>query len=277
MVVQGLIKKAIRHARMKISMFVYPRRRLRIRHAATERFDLLVPVNEDVGRQIYVCGEYETQDALVFVKAVKPGDVCVDVGANVGYYSMLLTRLASAGAVHAFEPIPLNYHLLRASQEINGVHNLFVNRAALSDSKGTICFDVADDRAYSSIRLGNKRSAGNSIEVAARTLDDYILEKAIQRIDVIKVDIEGGEMGFLRGAEKLLMDRSARPYLIMLELYDPFLENFDTSVDEVMGYLERIGYSAHVSAESGNLVPFERHMKNVRCNIFFRDDSRRHA
>jgi FkbM family methyltransferase len=135
-----------------------------------------------------------------------PSKSCVfDVGANVGYYSVLAAALASSGEVHAFEPWPPAFRWLSRNAALNGFPNLHLNQVALSDADGWERLFLPADRAWSNASLlGGFTEQRDSLPVQAMRFDTYCQRHGIRRVDLIKLDVEGGEMKVLEGLGALL-------------------------------------------------------------------------
>jgi FkbM family methyltransferase len=128
-----------------------------------------------------------------------PGMVCWDIGANVGYYTILFAELAGQdGKVFAFEPFPRNVELLRRHVEINGYRNVRVLPCALGDRDGEAKFDPGPDRS-----MGHLSDEGE-LRVACWRADTLLATGQIQAPDVIKIDVEGAEAKVLLGARLAL-------------------------------------------------------------------------
>jgi FkbM family methyltransferase len=135
-----------------------------------------------------------------------PSRTCVvDVGANVGYYSVLAAATATGAEVHAFEPWPPAFRWLARNAALNGFPNLHLNQAALSDVDGEARLYLPADRAWSNASLlGGFVEQRGSLTVPAVRLDTYCRRKGIPRVDLIKLDVEGGELKVLEGLGDLL-------------------------------------------------------------------------
>lgn len=163
-----------------------------------------------VGSGTHGCwiGTYERHLQGRFVNVVKPGNVVYDLGANVGFYTLLASRrVGPRGRVLAFEPFPRNVTFLRRHLELNGVTNVELHPEAVSDADGTARFEEAGGPSMG--RLG----AGGGIVVTTVRLDSLLARGDTPLPDVIKVDIEGAETQALEGARRLL--GAARPVIFL--------------------------------------------------------------
>jgi FkbM family methyltransferase len=142
-------------------------------------------------------GDYESEKAELFARHVKRGGIVYDVGANVGFYTLIAAReLGPTGRVMAFEPSPRNLGFLRQNLSLNCITNVKVLDFAVSDAEGeTRFFEGSDPRV-------SKLTAIGDITVRTTTLDRLTGELPIP--DLIEMDIEGAEYLALRGAEHML-------------------------------------------------------------------------
>jgi len=154
--------------------------------------------------QFYVMSRgWEGLTTEMFKKVVKEGDTVVDLGANLGYYTLLAARLVGKkGKVYAFEPEPTNYALLLKNIELNGYNNIVPMQEVVSNISGTVNFflDEKDTGAHTMYRPEPK---AKSIEVPSVTLDEFFRDQE-PRINVIKMDIEGAEIAAVQGMERII-------------------------------------------------------------------------
>ncbi len=154
----------------------------------------------------YWLGTYERDKQQWLQRVLRPGDCFFDIGANVGYYSLLASRLVGhAGRVIAFEPLPRNLTFLKRHLRMNGVRNTKLWEVAVSDVDGTMNFA---EGANPSI---GKLAENGSLQVRTVALDSLWREGLLPTPRVIKIDVEGAEAAVLRGAAQLLSD--ARPVI----------------------------------------------------------------
>lgn len=167
---------------------------------------------------------------------IAPGMTVLDIGANIGIYTEFLAELVgTSGRVVAFEPEQRNLERLRVAtrkyKQVEVVH------AAVSDHSGTLTLYVADDLNvdHRSYAPGETR---RSVEVAAIALDDFVAER--DRVDVIKMDIQGAELSALRGARHLLA--SDRAPVILLEYWPYGLRGAGENPQALLAELASFGY-----------------------------------
>lgn len=260
------IERAIQALRYRASKIVVPDGQVRIVQTRTQGFDLLVRANEDVGRWIHFGRAFEVAETVFLRRIVGPEAVCIDVGANVGYFTLLMANAAPRGMVHAFEPLPLNAALVAASAALNKCRNIRVNAAAVGETPGEIEFVEAVDSAYSSIFDTGRKAVGSRFKVPVVTLDTYLTEHGVGPVDIMKVDVEGAEAMVLGGAARLFGDRARRPTTLMIELCQENLTPFGATVAGIAETLTGYGYSASVLDREGGLIPYapaSQHQYNI--------------
>jgi len=186
-------------------------------------FKMLVSTsNQLVDECIWWFGQWEPQITAVFERQLRQGDVCIDVGANIGYYSLLASRLVGkAGRVFAFEPGAAAAHILRLNVGLNRAHNVEVYRDAVSDSAGTM--ELHEHRS-GQLGLIGPFEEGMVFSVPAVTLDEAVVVDP-SRCRLLKVDVQGGELGVLHGANDLL--KRAERICVVCEISHDGPEIFD--------------------------------------------------
>ena len=144
-------------------------------------------------------GSYELRKQRKVIELVRPGMVCWDVGANVGFYTLLFAELVGpSGKVLAFEPLPRNVDLLRRHVEMNGYRNVRIFPRALADFDGEAGFDPGPSPSMGRI------TTGGPLRVPCACADTLLATGEVEAPDVIKIDVEGGEAAVLRGARRIM-------------------------------------------------------------------------
>ena len=205
-------------------------------------FTMMLQGDNYLEEKIIKTGSWEPATTEVFRYLVKPGMTVVDIGANIGYFSLLSASLVgSTGQVHAFEPYPGYQERLKQSLSVNDLPQVRLIPFALSDKveshdlyKGLASARMHkwthEDPAFNKVR--------DVVKVSCLPLDEYA-KRYLSRIDIIKIDVDGYEMNVLRGAQESL--RKYKPILIA-ELFEEALLDAGSSVREILDFLEEMGY-----------------------------------
>lgn len=190
-----------------------------------------------IGRLVQAYGEYFEGEVDIFRSVLRPGDVALDIGANIGVHTLALARLVGrSGFVLAFEPQRLVFQTLCANVALNSLDNVHCVNAAVSDSIGTLnLFDANPDvpNNFGGVELAILAGTTGAPRVSQLTLDDY-LEVASLRL--MKIDVEGMESAVVRGARRALA--RFKPVL--------YVENDRVDASpELLALLMELGYQAY--------------------------------
>ncbi|HAF03380.1 MAG TPA: FkbM family methyltransferase [Blastocatellia bacterium] len=174
------------------------------------------------------------------------GSVVVDAGANIGIYSQFFSKCVEpGGAVHSFEPSPENFaHLREALSDFPYVH---LNQLAVSDKTGESLLYVSDELNVDHRAYPPADGSRDTIVIRAVALDDYFAPG--ERVDLIKMDIQGYELHALRGSERVI--RENRRIKLLLELWPYGLRQAGVDWKDVVQMLERHGMSIQQFGRSG--------------------------
>ncbi len=175
-----------------------------------------------------------------FLHYLKPGQVIVDVGANIGYYTLLSAeKVGPSGHVYAFEAHPKSYKYLNKNISLNGYKNVVSVQTALGDKLGKIKFSNQSKDDMNSV------SVDGGIEVPLDLLDNHLI--SVKKIDLLKVDVEGYEKFVLLGARGTLDVTDT----VFFEAWDDHFSKYDYSLQDVFSILEPYGFSYFVNSKSG--------------------------
>jgi len=174
---------------------------------------------------------------------VKPGDWVVDIGANVGTYTVRLSKLVGAqGRVIAFEPVPETFALLTSNVKLARCCNVTLINAAVSDAFKSVIIDIPTSTSglinLQESRITSSASTPNSRQVLAFPLNAFIFQR---KVNLVKIDAEGHERTCLEGMLNLL--QRDHPTLIV-----------ETATSEIIGFLSAIGYAHEKLHDSPNTV-----------------------
>jgi FkbM family methyltransferase len=205
----------------------------------------------------YVDARYEPNEMYAMSKLIGPGMCVVDVGANAGVFTLIAAKLVGAsGTVHAFEPSPRDRERLVANVRTNELSNVHVHASALGRAAGKAVLAVAGAGHPGHNTIGGFAYSADadsySLEVEVSTLDDFVKEQKLARLDLLKIDVEGSETAVLQGARDSV--RRFRP-VIVAEAYDPSLRQLGTSAPELLQLLRSYDYEIRVFGPSGTAEP----------------------
>ncbi len=199
---------------------------------------------------------YEKKEQLFVGIFLKPGMTVIDIGAHHGFYALLATKkVGPSGTVIAFEPSPRERKRLLFHLKVNRCTNVKVEPFALAADDGESKFFIVEgrDTGCNSLRPPVVQDPVRSVKVQTMTLDHYLSNEAIHRVDFIKLDAEGSELDILRGAESLL-NRPKRP-VILFESSDTRTRPWNYKAKEIGEILLRYHYELFALDPDGRLVP----------------------
>lgn len=210
--------------------------------------------------------EYEPKETEMIKENLKEGDYFFDIGANIGYYSVLASKIVGkTGKVFAFEPDPENFNKLSENIKLNGCENVILENKAVADHSGKLNF--ISER----FRKGESRiSADGKTKVETITLDNYVKNL---KIDCIKMDIEGAEILALKGALKSLKRRGIK---LFVEYNPQSLKKFTKDSLELIDIIEKNGFKiiSIIDESRKETLPYSRTnleslMRRVTfCNLY---------
>jgi FkbM family methyltransferase len=186
---------------------------------------------------------------------LQPGMIFFDVGAYRGIFSLLAAKkLSSQGRVVAFEPSPRERRHFGMHIRMNGLKNIRVEPCAVSSASGTLEFFTVTSghMTMNSLRRPPTECAVRKVTVDAISLDRYLAEHKIARIDVMKIDVEGGEMEAFRGASELL--NAIRPILIC-EVLDWVTKSWGYPARDIVRLLQEHDYEWFDFRDDGTIFP----------------------
>jgi FkbM family methyltransferase len=194
---------------------------------------LAVDTRDTVGRVLAVAGEWEPHVTRAFLRSLRPGDVCLDVGAHVGYYTLLASKAVGRhGHVYAFEPAPGVYRVLSRNLERSGVANVTALNVAAGASEGSAVLyegpGGGSGNSSLSPRLLETPHMGRAeqytpVEVEVRPVDALVPPDMFSRVRMIKVDVEGYEVEAICGLEDILAEGA--PVSLIVELSPEWSED----------------------------------------------------
>jgi FkbM family methyltransferase len=209
-----------------------------------------------------LCGKpYEPQELDLLCKCLRPGGRFLDIGANIGYFTVLAAKhVGSDGKVIAFEPEPRNFKILEKNIELNKLQNVLIENYAAFDQKRTLTlylsnYNFGDHRIFDSDddSMENKGRRKERVDVQGVCLDEY-LRATHFRPDFIKIDVQGAEKSVLAGLIGTLAD--CDEIQLLLEIWPYGMRQFGTDPSEVLKLLTALGLQVFQLQWDGALASF---------------------
>jgi len=198
-------------------------------------------------------GQYEPETTILFKKIIKPNMTVIDIGAHIGYYTRLFSRLVGEkGQILSFEPDPDNFRLLQ--KNTSSLKNVKLFNLAVSDQTDEINFYKVKNSTgcHSIIETDN----AEKITVSATTIDNFISQHPGIKVDAVKIDIEGGETKALLGMENLL--RTAPRLKLVSELSSDALKSANISPTAFLNQLRSYGLNLFEILDNGKTIPLDK-------------------
>jgi len=223
--------------------------------------------NDHCGNAI-VGGYHENAERRFVAALLGPGMTVLDIGAHHGLYTLLAARkVGPTGRVVAFEPSPRERRKLVLNVRINRCANVQIENCALGSSDSEADFFLVDgmDTGCNSLRSPNVKDPTKVVQVRVNVLDTCLQLRDIDRVDFIKMDVEGGEWEVLKGAVGLL-DRRPRP-IILCEVQDIRTEPWGYKAKEVIDFLSSRGFHWFCFSDDAGLEAVDCQQANFDGNF----------
>jgi len=204
--------------------------------------------------ELSTTGKFEEFETQIVKKIIHEGSTVIDMGANIGYYTLIFARLVgSEGKVFAFEPDPENFHILKKNLEINNYQNVILEQKAVSNQSGKLRLYL-DNKNKGAHTIFKPVDNAPSVEINAITLDDYF-RNFKGKIDFIKMDIEGGEAEAVEGMSSIL---NKDDIIIMTEFNPSVLKKIGKESLVCINLLKRYDFDIyHIDSKNKKLVPID--------------------
>lgn len=212
-------------------------------------------------------GAYETKELEMSLNLVSPKDVLFDIGANLGWYAMNVAHKRPDCTIHAFEPILQTYNYLKDNISMNKYDNINVYHLGLSDKEGVLKF-YFDDELSVNASLSNVSENKNikEIECPVKTIDLFVKQQKIDKVDFIKCDVEGAELLVFKGGYELI--KKEKP-IVFSEMLRKWAQKFNYHPNDIIAYFNDLGYDCFVLRENGLQKFLKVDESTIDTNYFF--------
>lgn len=213
-----------------------------------------VDVSKTMGASFFWVGFHELNEWRFLNKYLTPEMTFLDVGANQGEYSLFAAKRLTAGKVVAFEPVDFFFNLLNENITLNHFKNIQTLHYGLSDTEQQLPIYMGqpgkgEHEGLATIFQSEQRSRFIQ-NINLKKLDDVWPSLNLQRLDFMKIDVEGAEMMVVKGAQKTIA--RYKP-LIMMEINNGTYTSAGYSIDDIQGFFTDLGYSLHTITKKGGL------------------------
>jgi len=223
--------------------------------------------NDGLGSTLTYDG-FETEERSFVEHFLRPGMMVLDIGAHHGFYTLLASkRVGPTGRVLAFEPSPREQQALRLNLKLNRCKNVSIQGLALGDeeTEGSLFLVRGSETGFNSLKPPETRNPTTPVRVRIRRLDNVLRDAKIDRADLIKLDVEGGELGVLQGATDLL-ERRPRP-VILVEVEDVRTVAWGYRAKEILFHLHGKGYKWFSLLAGGEIAELNMNADNFEGNF----------
>lgn len=213
-------------------------------------------------------GRYEPEDEVVTYRLIQEGDTILDIGANIGWYTINLAKRFPRAEIYSFEPVSPTYELLTKNVQRNRLPNVTLLNFGLSDKEETkdLYYFRGGSSIASIINFADNPKA-QKIPCRFRSLDKVVAESNLKAVNFIKCDVEGSELLVLRGGEKTITRFNP---ILLLEVYEGQCQRCGYTAMDLVNLLKSWGYE-YFEASNGQLnrIGSLRSIDNGRYNYFF--------
>jgi FkbM family methyltransferase len=226
-----------------------------------------IPRNDHVSQPL-LNGTFEVREIAFVEQFLQPGMTVLDIGAHHGLYTLLASkRVGRMGKVFAFEPSPRERRALQMHLRINLCSNVTVQAQAVGDEDTKGILYVVENWAAgcNSLKPPDVPAKISRTSVHVVRLDDWLAESKIERVDFIKLDVEGAELAVLCGARKFL-ERRPRP-VILVEVQDIRTAPWGYAAREIVNILEQAEYTCFQLSPNGKLLKIDAGNKEFDLNL----------
>ncbi|HQU99948.1 MAG TPA: FkbM family methyltransferase [Bacteroidia bacterium] len=220
-------------------------------------------LNDWIAQNIYFLRSYEKPELAYFKSQLKPNSVFIDIGANIGLYALNAAKVCLQGKVYAFEPFKINSKALLNNAHLNGLNIIWFDKAVSNHNNSLNLFYSESQQNLGAVSILN--TGGQQFTVQATTLDAFVSEQQIDKIDFIKLDIEGSELAALEGMRYVLQQYNLQ---LMVEIDLEILAGLAHNAADIHNYMATLKYKAYYLQADGLLT--EHANLAVSKNVIFK-------
>lgn len=212
---------------------------------------LELAIEDWIQENLFFLGEYENAEFTFLSATLKQGDVVIDIGANIGLYSLFAaSKIGAQGKVISFEPFQKNYQALCKNVSLNATNNVELVNLAVAESESEI--DLYYDTRQANLGMVSSYLSEHNQHQKVQTIsiDKYLQQHPLPKIDFIKMDIEGNEFPALKGMRNTLIQFHP---ILMIEMDKDIVKSTPYTDSDIILFLQELGYTKYHITPKGKL------------------------
>jgi FkbM family methyltransferase len=235
-------------------------------------FYMYLNPQEHIQQQLFWYGSYESEIGELLTRIIKAGDVFLDVGANIGYFSLLVAKTEPAAKVFAFEPSSHAFEKLEKHIKDNDLKNIVAINAAVgeNDETGILFLADADNEGMSSLKEPENYS-GKKQEIKIISPDNWFIRSGLEIISIIKIDVEGSELAALKGMKNIIAEFHP---LIVTEINPQTLSLFGLKKEDIFRFIYGFRYEIYCIEKGGGIRKYVKSEEDKVENVLFIDQDK---
>ena len=235
-------------------------------------FYMRVNPSEHIQQQLFWYGHYEQELGALIKKILKPGDIFLDIGANIGYFSLLAAKHEPTARIISFEPVSTVFKMLEENISRNDAKNVEALNAGVGEKKEEreIYLSGEDNIGMSSFQKPGNYS-GKTERVKVITVDEWFKSSGLAKVDLIKLDVEGSELAAVKGMTMTL--QNFKPPVI-IEINPDTLLLFGHKPADIFNYFGQLNFSGFLLFKKGELKRMGNYQPVDTNNVLFIHDEK---
>ena len=178
--------------------------------------------DEGISTELQIYESHEPLTTHLMINELKQNMICIDLGSNIGYYAVIESNIVGeSGKIFAIEPSPVNFPILKSNLENQKMNNFLAYNIAIGDKNENMEFIISSKSNWSKIRMNNEKinSEDKIIKIPVKTLDSFVQENDIKKIDILRMDVEGFEYNIIVGANNVLEKYKPKIFVEIHKMY----------------------------------------------------------
>ena len=178
--------------------------------------------DQGISTELQIYESHEPLTTHLIINELKQDMVCIDLGSNIGYYAVIESNIiGESGKIFAIEPSPVNFPILKLNLENQKKNNFVAYNIGIGDKNEEMEFIISAKSNWSRIRMNNEKinSEDKVIKIPVKTLNSFVNENNIKKIDILRMDVEGFEYSILLGANEVLEKFKPKLFIEIHKMY----------------------------------------------------------